>query len=1129
MLNLVLGRAGTGKTEYVRNLLGDRAKEGDTKLLLIVPEQFSYSSERALLESFGPKTANNIEVLSFSRLVDYVNRALGGLSGNAADDGAKVIIMLHAIEGISDNLEWYKSHVNSVPFAKEIIKLIAEFKKEKVTPEILTMAAGKTSIKTLKTKLLELAMIYSAYEAAFSQYYVDNDTLINDLCALLEENKFFENYTICIDAFKGFTGQELEIIKHLIKQAEDVYLTLCTNDPYSDDPSMIFGSINDTAKLLERIAKEEGVKVKAITGFSSLTRFDKNETLKYVEKNIFSPTAEIFTEENDSVSLVVANDIHDECKFIAAEVRKLIREGNYRLRDIAIIPRQESDYKRELVGAFTKYGIPVFEDKRQPLVNQPLISLTKSALLIMAKGFSTENILRYLKSGLSPVSDYDILKLENYALMWGLHADEWKNGFTNSPKGLDGKDDAGLEKLNEIRKTFIDPLEKLKNSKHSNAIETSEALYNFLIETEVPKKLKSYAIDLNKKGFESLAVEQDTVWEELMDIINMLGTVYGEEPINIATYVNLFDTVVNMATFGTLPHGLDEITIGSADRTRLSNPKVVFVVGCEEGIFPANVSYPGILSLRERDELSRLDVKLALPSKLKACEERFIAYSALTSATEKLYVTHHRKSGANDSNQPSVIVNSIKELFGEEIEIDASTLSPLFYAETATSTFSAYAEDYQKLKGMSDEMIEDMNSIRSVLTNDDNYKGRIERLDNASEKRKYKIKDEKIAKELFGETMYLSASRVDNFYSCPFQYFCKYGLLAYPNKKATLDPMHRGTIIHDVLEKVIREYKREGLLALDENGRRSAVKKYLDAYADEKIDGLSNKNHRFTYLYNRLLFIILNVLERIIRELETSQFNPSDFELKIGDNEPISAYEVKDKSGKVVLKIKGSVDRVDTYEKEGETYIRVVDYKTGGKEFVLSDILFGLNMQMLIYLFAIEADTGNHYNGEVKPASVFYYPAKTASITIEDRDAEKENIEKAMYLKGRGNGLFIKKFDILHAMDENLCGDNIPISYNPEKDTFKGDTLVEIDDLILIKDYVDELLREMVEKLHNGEINVDPYEKKKKNKKDACKYCDYKSICGFEDEEKKEIKESAPAAVIAKLKGGDDENVSEQN
>lgn len=1099
MLHLVTGRAGSGKTATLRNLLGSLAAEGKEKLLLIVPEQYSFLSERAILEQFGPQVGQRIEVLSFTRLAaDYVFRELGGMAGQMADDASKIILMLRAMNSVQDKLSFYQDHANSVPLAKELLHLVKELHQAAVVPEQLeTIAAELTDRTNLSTKLTDLSLILQAYEAFFSRNYMDEDLLPERLCEKLDQTNFFRGYTIGIDGFKGFTGQELELLRRLIKQADDVYITLPTPDLTGEDPQMIFPAVKRTGKELETLAKKDGTKVFLEGCAHNGIRFQE-EALKVLEQELFSPLAKKWDGTQSSVFAYEADTLTEECNYIAATARKLMREQGLRSKDMAVIVRQEEDYKQELLSAFRRYDIPFFDDSRQPIINQPLIVLMNGLLTILNYGFTTENLLHYVKSGLSPLTQNEVSELENYALLWNLKAKDWQNEFTLSPFGLDpcNKDIAAekLAKLNSYRTKIMVPLTHLKfDVKDSNAEGICKAFYLFLKNTNVPNALERLAVAYDKNGFTELAIEQDRIWTMLMDIFDKLATYSGTAVMSIGTFANLFGAVVEMATFANIPSGLDEITVGSADRIRLENPKVVFLAGCAEDRFPATVKITGVLNRAERHLLrEEFELNLSLSEEDKAAEERFMAYAAACSATDRLYLSYHKLDG-NESLTPSILITSAQTLFGETILHSGKDLSDAYFAETKDSAFATYARCLANPDAASLAA-----GLREALKDD----VRLKALDATLEDREFQMDNPAVATELFGKDMGLSASRVDNYHKCAFGYFCRYGLKAEPRKTATLDAAHNGTVIHYVLEQIIKDSTMPALIQMTKEERHLLVERWLNTYVEEELGGLSNKPLRFQYLYRRLAYTLTDVVERLVEEFKNSDFLPTDFELSIGPKEGedgIPAYTLPLPQGGS-LSIYGSIDRVDTYEKDGTTYVRVVDYKSGGKDFVLSEVVnYGINMQMLIYLFATMENGGQRYKSP-SPAGIYYYPAKRAKLKMETRAEGTETLTKQKSKADLGSGLFVLNEDLLEAMEHGLEKKSIPIGSDFfKKDGSLKDGLITEDNLFTLRDRINHILIQMASSLQEGLIPANPAWDASRGL-GPCKYCDYYPICRLEED-----------------------------
>ncbi len=1120
MLHFVTGRAGSGKTSFIRNHLAELAKEEKDGMILIVPEQFSFESERAMLSILGAKDALKIEILSFSRLAECVFAQIGGGPEQLIDDGSKIIIMSLALEQVRDELVFYSKYIQSAVLAKDLLHICTEFKQSNISSQNLIDASNQLQECTLKQKLMELSIIMSAYDALVSRAYTDNLDLLNNLCNSLISYNYFKGRCVAIDAFKGFTQQEFEVITHIIRQADDVYISLTTDNIFgADDGTGLFSCVNQTAKKLLRIAKDNNIEVSNNIKLpcNSPTRF-KSDEISHLEKNIFNPAFDKYKNQAENITLCCATSIASECDFVALTAKNLMRTQNLRCRDMAVIARDSNKYRRELLSSFKKYSIPVFEDERQPITSQPLINLVRCAFEIASYGFSTDRMMRYLKTGLAGICNEDISIAENYALMWKIGAQGWQSVWTQHPDGfgvsVTQSSKEALEKLNTIREKAISPLLKFKrNCTNSNGEQIASAVYTLLCDINAGENLKQLALAFEESGNLSLALEQERIWDMLMDILDKFATSIGEKELSIARCSELFDSILSVCDMGNIPQGLDEITIGSADRIRLASPKVVFIIGANEGVFPLNPDGKGILNDSDRRKLLELGVEVSMPSEFKASEERFIAYNALCSTSEKLYISYSRCTPSGDALSPSILVSQIEQIFPYCNKISTEELENICYIESEKSAFEMCAKTFRQ----NDEF---SSTLKEYFNSDVDFKNKINSLERIAFKKPIEFEKAENAVNLFGKNLMMSASKIETYHKCAFEFFCKYGVKAQPRKIAELDPMQSGTVIHYILEQIIKKFGKDKLCEMTKFQREEEVKKIISEYLEEQMGGLSGKSKRFEYLYFRLCKTLCDVLDRLCAEFESSKFEPIDFELKINKDGDIQPYTLQIPDGGT-LNIIGSIDRVDIYKKDDKSFIRVVDYKSGKKDFLLSDVFFGLNMQMLIYLFAVN-DNGKELYGNIVPSGILYYPAKM-SVSKLSRESSDDQINMQKIKDGKCNGLLLENADVLNAMEADLGGNFIP-AFIDKKGNLCG-SLISLNQLYDLKHKVDGILKEMAQALHKGKIDASPVFGK--NYKNTCEYCDYRSVCGTEASDKsREIETLANNDALKILSGGDEDEFS---
>lgn len=1094
MLNLILGRNNCDKTEYVRNLVAKKVNGGEGNLIIIVPEQFSFETEKAMLEKVGPKGMLNVEILSLTRLAEVILEECGRVSDKTAvDDGVRMLTMSLALEELSDSLVMFKKHITRPELIANLVSFATELKQCSVTVDMLSEYSQNAEKSSLKSKIDELVLILSMYNAMLDKDYYDTDTLFDVLSDTLNDYDYFAGKTVVIDEFTRFTKQELNVIEKVIKQSEELYITYNTDVNSFNNDFSTFTNINKQIDIIKDLANKCNVRIaKPIVidvdekGFS--------EDLIKLEKNIYNIEKEKYDyNPSESITILSAPNKSSECDYVAQKIKQLMRENSARCKDIIVYERSKDGYDRELAFAFKKYGVPFFEDKRQPIDTQPLIVCLRSLFDIAVNGTSTESIMRFLKTGLTDLSVVEISMLENYAFVWNLRPSQWNNEFVDNPSGFGSKvselDIEKLNDLNELREKVIAPILAFKRDFNAAIGEEKTAvLYDYLVKFNVRQKLSNLAKALLEQGEEALFEEQSTIWKLVMDMLDKLYLATKNTNVSSKRYFELFEVLLSVSDLGVLPKGLDAVTIGVADRTRTALKKYVFVVGANDGVFPLCPSTQGLLNDNDRITLRNAGIELAQTADYKQIEEQYTAYRALTSAKNKLVVTYSNSSYSGEDIAPSSIITELKGIFTDIQVLDYEQIDAYEKIESDSSAFEILAENYEKNNVVKA-------TINEYFLNKELFKGRIDSLASAVSKEPVEIKDKKIAIDLFGKDLYMSASRTETYHKCPFMYFCQYGLKAEPLKEASIDNSIVGNIIHNAFEHLLKDSKFE-LINMSDDELKCLVDEILNNYLNDNFGGKNNKTKRFLKQYSAIGNRVFTVLKRIIEELKICDFIPTDFELAISqkvEDDGIPPYEVKidDES---TLKIYGSVDRVDVMEKNGKKYLRVVDYKSNGKKLEFSQVLEGLNTQMLIYLFAILVNGKEKY-GDVVPSGVLYMPAKTARSDL-SRYPNESDIRKKLYESNCMDGIVLDDMTVIEGMDNEFTGKFIPVTI---KDGVANGSLIKEKDFEILKRKIDSILINMGRDLHNGRIEILPFKDK------SCTYCEYSSVCRFEEGDRERI------------------------
>ncbi|MBQ7115407.1 MAG: PD-(D/E)XK nuclease family protein [Clostridia bacterium] len=1089
MLHLLKGRAGSGKTARMRQIISELAEKGNSRPLLLVPEQFSFETERTMLKLLGPKKLKCVDIFSFPRMA-FSELKKEGVNITTADNGVKIAIMSEALVQLEGRLNIFSDIRHNSTALNPLVDFCKELKYCCIDSDTLNEKLESSTNSFLKNKLTELDLIRNSYEALLSQSYFDDTDAVSVFTELAVKNNYFKNKTIFLDGFRSFSKQELECLKVAFSQCDDAYITICADEGAKKFTSLYY--MKELENKLRTIASKTNTAVDIIECKQSEDAFAPD--ISRLEKVLFSTEKIEKSSCNGDIVVAKCSDAEDEATFVASTIKKLLKSGEYRCRDIAVIERTNGTYKKLVIDALKKLSIPVFDDSRQPLATEALFINICSALQCITKGLSTESLMSYLKTGLTDLSLSEISRLEKYALVWDLKATGWQKDFTMHPQGfgnsLDEKARKELEELNAIRKKAVLPLLKLKkNCQDADGKAVAKAVYEFIIDSDIKEKLYKLTVELDENGFSLEANRQEYSWNALMHILDTMAIITENKFYSLTRWVELFMMLVSSGDMGEIPQGLDEVTVGCADRIRLEKARVVFLVGVNKEEFPLVSVGNGILTDADRVLLTNLGIEVRPPFEDTVDEERFIAYCAVTAASEKLYLTYKCNDGEGGALFKSEIISAIEKNFENFNTLVTTGLPVDYFIESEDSAFSVYSKNYL----FNNEI---KSTLKAYFDNKNDFEGKLKALEILSGNKPFGFENSKNSTALFGENVYISASKVESFYNCPFAYFMRYGLGAEPLREASLDPAQSGTIIHLVMEEILKKYPRAQFINTPDDEIRATVTSVLKSYLEEKMGGADDKNQRFMRLFNRLVDISMAVIERIKVEFGVGSFAPCDFELRIG-GENIPAYELPLEEGK--LKVTGSIDRVDLMEKDGVKYLRVVDYKTGQKEFKLAELFDGLNIQMVLYLMAL-VKNGKEYYGEVVPSGVLYLPSRLGLKSyLGSRMPSDDEIADQKRKSGRLSGMVLDSPVVFNGMGVDAFPDYFPVAYNA-KGGAKGNyyTLSQFKALSKI---IDEKIISMGNALHNGEIAATPIGDADKNEGKMCSYCSYRPVCARENGE----------------------------
>lgn len=1112
MLQLITGTTGSGKTTLLRQRVC-RAVEGGARAIVVVPEQQSFETEKALYEMLGAEKAARAEVLSFTRLYNRIFRQYGGLAGEYIDDSARLLLMSVALGELRDKLSLYSGRVNQLNFVETLVSQVSEFKNAGVSPEELEAFAAKAQGEGLAEKTAELAEIYRHYQLLIECGYKDAEDDAANACSYLESDPFFADYDVYIDSFKSFTMGEYRMLNHMLAQSPAVTVALCAPSAEDLDGGLgLFSLVQKTAARLKRIAKENGVEAALPERLLQNRRAQSGE-LVHLEQNIFRAAPAPYPARCENIRLVKAQNQYEEVEYVAAAIGEAVRRG-VRYRDMAVIGRDLPGYRQAFESVFERCDIPYFMDEREDVTGRPLIAAILHATEAVRRNFNTDEILALLKTALPGVSPERIGELENYCFVWEINGAAWLQEFTGSPAGYaaeTGADKLLLERLNALRAEITAPLRTFYDAvQHCDGAGFARAVFAYLTDAGILERLRTAEED------DPIAGDCAQLYDVLVGLLEQFATALRGVILPPAQLAELLRMVAASVDIGSIPQTLDQVIVGSADRVRLSSPKAVFLVGANEGVFPAVCRTGGVFSDDEREQMIEAGLELAATAESKALDETFCAYTALCAPREQLTICWCAATLKGEALYPSAIVRGVRSVLplaevlhaGEQdgltlIQNDKTAFDVFCAGLRQDNPFTASLGEYLKRRGQG---------------------ARVERLLRPVKASEYRLSEPAVLRRLYGGDMAVSPSKLDQFYQCKLAYFCRYGLGVQPRRRAELSPMESGTVVHFVLQALLLRHSDLAAATADEAALRGEIRELLRQYIETAMGGSQGKTARFKYLFTRLENTLVQLLLHLAREFAESEFRPVYFELPIkkpraedvpaaqqGELQRVQALrvdplELEADGGRVF--VEGVVDRVDLMKRGGH-YLRIVDYKTGAKRFDLTDVYNGLNLQMLIYLFTLR----EHGQGELAgatPAGILYLPARTQFSAME-RGAGAEEAAAEQDKGMKMNGLLLESTEAITGMERGAEGVYIPVTIKTKEKTtgrgenktteviteMKGDvaTLAEFGKL---GNYVKKLVVRMAESLRAGAAEAFPTYTKEYGK--TCEYCAYRAVCGREED-----------------------------
>ena len=1090
MFKVILGRAGSGKSTAVLRRLVRAGRERPQ--VLMVPEQQSHEAERALCRFGGPEVSLYAEVLSFSRLSSRVLQAAGGLGEEELDQGGRLLLMYRAVQSLSSQLKVYARPSRRPAFLQSLLSTVDEVKGACIAPEKL-LEAGRDNPGPEGDKLFDLGLIFGEYQALTARSALDPRDRLTRVGEKLLSCPWGAGKDIWLDGFTDFTPQQRLVLERLMAQGENMTLTLtCDHLEEDEGGTGIFSPARKTARQLLSLARKLGIPCEV----EHLVMQDtgKDPALVHLEQNLFAQCMEQPVPAQGAVEIFHAGAPRSEVEWAAGRILELVREKGYRFRDIGVAARNYDGYRDLIESVFPRYGVRVFSSAMTDILEKPVLALVTAALETAAGEYRYEDVFRYLKTGLTDLSEEDRDLLENYVLKWDIRGGRWKQEkpWPWHPKGYgfpwSEEDRALVERLDAARRQVSAPLERLRKNPLKTGEGQAKALYTFLEEIDLPQRLRDRVTALEEGGEPALAEEYRQLWDILTLALEQCARLLGEAPMELEEFARLFRLVLSQYDVGTIPVSLDRVTAGETTRQTGHPVKVLFLLGADDGSLPQVSDTPGLLSDDDRALLSAYGLEMEQSQRDLLYREMTTIYQICARPSEGLLVSWPGMGPGGEERRPSFLIRRLELLFTDVKIVEEEDLRGSFRLQAPLPAL--------ELAGTRPE-------VKAALAGLPQLERQLAGLDRARSWERGSLSPAAVER-LYGRKVPMSASRMDKYRSCHFSYFMRYGLKAEPRKPAGFTAPEYGTFVHYVLEHVLQDqmFAQTTIPGMEDAGGEERRRRLgeltgqaVERYVREELGGLEGQTPRFQYLFRRLLRTVQAVVDNVAQELLCSQFKPISFELGFGRGGDLPPVELTVDG--VTISVTGFVDRVDGWVKDGKLHLRVVDYKTGRKSFDLTEVWNGLGLQMLLYLFTLEEKGQSLYGLPVVGDAVLYLPAREAIIRG-SRTMSDQELQKKVDRELTRSGLVVGEPEVLSAMEDTGGGSYrfLPLRVSKSTGEISGEALCSYEQLGKLGRHIQRVLGEICLEIGRGNIAADPFWRGPE--KNACRYCDYAAACHFE-------------------------------
>ena len=1113
-LRFYFGPSGSGKSHRIYEEIMQRAaQEPGRNFLIIVPDQFTMQTQKDLVMRSDRGGILNIDVLSFGRLSHRILEEVGTKEMPVLDDTGKSLVLQKIASDLKEQLPAMGSLLHKQGYIHEVKSAISEFMQYGIsTQDMDKLIASAEKRGALAMKLRDLKTLYRGFQDYIRDHFITTEETLDVLRRSLIKSKILQGSVVVFDGFTGFTPIQNRLIQELMRVCEETIVTVtigAEEDPYQMDgeQKLFHLSKKTVADLVKLAAEAEVTRGEDVFVKGGPNRFTEAPALCYLEQNLFRYQYEPYAEKQREIRMFEALSPREEVHQTALYIRKLIREEGLTYRDIAVVIGDLEGYASYVETEFGQLEIPCFLDRTRGIVLNPMIEYIKSALQLYIRDFSYDTVFHFLRSGMADISREEIDELENYVIRTGARGYRtYSRLFTRRTEEMQqgsGQEDTEraeetLERLNRIRQQFADTVEILHMAPRAKAGEYVDHLYDFLEQNQVQQKLLNYQQQFEQEGDLAKAREYAQIYRLVMDLLDQIYELLGEEEISLQEFADILEAGFGEITVGTIPQNVDRIVVGDMERTRLKQVKVLFFLGVNDGNIPKNASKGGIISDMDREFLIESGTEMAPSPRQQMYIQRLYLYLNMTKPSERLYLSYAKVNSDGKGIRPSYLIDTVRKLFPQLAVEYPQNRSRIEQIEGRQEGARYLAEELREYADgtLREEERQDFYLMYRAYEADPEGRDRL----TAAAFRRYKESglSRVVARALYGRQLENSVSRLEAYAACACRHFLQYGLSLQEREEFGFEVSDMGNVYHAVLENFAGKLAESGRTwwDFDENFATQAIKEAVEGYATTYGETVLYSSARNEYAITRMSRILTRTVLTLQQHLKQGSFQPDDYELSFRFAEDLDSIHV-DLSEEEKMHLQGRIDRIDVSEDAEHVYVKVIDYKSGNKKFDLAALYYGLQLQLVVYMnAAMELESRKHPDKEIVPAALLYYHIDDPTIET-PVELTQEQINEEILAKLRMNGVVNSDPAVVERLDRFLQDKSKVIPVEKKKDgSFSARSgILSREEMQVVSSYVDTKIRKIGREILDGKIAANPYEK---GNEEACTYCAYKKVCGFD-------------------------------